>query len=233
MTRFMLEGCVEIGLSAMISMLLTERETFQNGWEVVSWLLSIVALVVMILAPILTWRLSQEYLKHLQEGNEEKNETDELFEGYRANKAALIYPFVFFLRRYLMILILTVMPWSKYSQILGQIYGTIFVIYYLSHFRPFTEGFLNLQERVNEITVLFAAYPLFVFTDWVGDEDRKTEAGWYLVSCILLNILFNIAVLVYFLCKDLIRKAKRKYIIANKKAEREMKLRKEKEEQEA
>ena len=132
-----------------------------------------------------------------------------------------------------MILILTVMPWSKYAQILGQIYGTIAVIYYLSAFKPFTDGFMNLQERVNEITVLLAAYPLFVFTDWVPDDDRKMEAGWYLVSCILLNILFNIAVLVYFLCKDLIRKLKRKWIINNKKIELERKLQKEKEEQEA
>ena len=80
---------------------------------------------------------------------------------------------------------------------------------------------------------MLAAYPLFVFTDWVSDDDRKMEAGWYLVSSILLNIFFNIAILVYFLCKDLIRKAKRRYIIMNKKAEREIKLRKEKEEQEA
>ena len=132
-----------------------------------------------------------------------------------------------------MILILTVMPWSKYAQILGQIYGTMAVIYYLSYFKPFSEGFMNLQERVNEITVLLAAYPLFVFTDWVSDDDRKMEAGWYLVSSILLNIFFNIAILVYFLCKDLIRKAKRRYIIENKKVEREIKLRKEKEDQEA
>ena len=54
----MLEGCVEIGLSAMISVLMVEKETFENGWEVISWLLSVVALIGMLLAPIFTWRLS-------------------------------------------------------------------------------------------------------------------------------------------------------------------------------
>ena len=117
-TRFMLEGCVEIGLSAMIAIIMVERETFQNVWEVVSFLLAIAALVGLMYAPIFMWRLSTSHMKELEAGFK-TSKNSELLEGYRGNRGSLLYPFVFFTRRYLMIIILTVMPWSKYAQILG------------------------------------------------------------------------------------------------------------------
>jgi len=40
-----------------------------------------------------------------------------MFEDYREDKLALLYPVVFFLRRYAIILVLTVMPKLKYAQI--------------------------------------------------------------------------------------------------------------------
>lgn len=105
------------------------------------------------------------------------------------------------------------------------------MIYYLTYYRPYEEKFLNFQEQVNEITVLIAAYPLFVFTEWVSEEDRRLDAGWYLIGCILLNIMFNITVLMYFMVKDTYRKCKRAYNISNAKALKEMKERKKREDE--
>ena len=42
-----------------------------------------------------------------------------------------------------------------------------------------------------------ATYPLYCFTQFVTNLDRRLEAGWFLVACILLNILFNVILLVY------------------------------------
>lgn len=170
-TRFLLEGCLEIGLSVMISILMAEEETFENFGEIFSFLMAVVTLFGLIFALIQVWRLSKMHLNDLEQG--EESPYAELFEGHRPDRAALLYQFVFLSRRYLMICVLTIMPWSKYVQMLSQIWATIFVICYLIMNRPFVDRFLNWQETINEFTVLIAAYPLYVFTNWVWDEERR------------------------------------------------------------
>ena len=73
----------------------------------------------------------------------------------------------------------------------------MFVIVHLWGSRPYESLFLNRQELINEFMVLLAAYPLYCFTPWVWDMDRRIEAGWLIVIIILFNIAFNISLLVY------------------------------------
>ena len=57
--------------------------------------------------------------------------------------------------------------------------------------------FARFQETCNEVIVLVATYPLFCFTPWLYDLDRRIDVGWCLVGCILLVVVFNISVLLY------------------------------------
>ena len=84
----------------------------------------------------------------------------------------------------------------------------MYVIGYVARDQPFLSPSMNKQELVNEMTVLIAAYPLLVFTNWVPNEERKLDAGWFVVACICLNVMFNISVLIVEICKSAILRIK-------------------------
>ena len=81
---------------------------------------------------------------------------------------AYYYKVIFFLRRYLMLGILTLLPINELLQIQVQMLSTIWVIAYLWHTRPYKSNLLNNTETLNEFTVLVAAYPLLGFTEWMS-----------------------------------------------------------------
>ena len=68
-----------------------------------------------------------------------------------------------------------------------------------------------MQEIINEWTVLVAAYHLFIFTEWVTDQNRRLEFGWSLIAVIGLNVAFNFAVLANFAIRSCIDRVKTKY----------------------
>ena len=117
--------------------------------------------------------------------------------SYRPNRKSMLYKIVFFLRRYSVILVLTLLPGNTLSQILTTMISTMVVIAYVSGIRPHARASINNQEIINEITVLIASYPLLIFTSWVWDMDSRVNAGWFLIACILLNVLLNMSILIF------------------------------------
>ena len=87
--------------------------------------------------------------------------------------------------------------------------------------RPFISKPLNMQEQLNEMTVLIAAYPLFCFTNFLWDTERRLEAGWFLVACIATNVLFNITFLLVMLCATNLKRFRRWWIRRQKIKARE------------
>ena len=79
--------------------------------------------------------------------------------------------------------------------------------------------------------VMIATYPLYCFTDWVWDSQRRIEAGWLIVFIIVFNIVFNIALLIYQVIKLSCQKLKYK-IIRNRKM-KDRKQKRQEEEQKA
>lgn len=60
--RFLLEGCIEIGISAVIQIITTEEEIFDDNDEVFAYVLAIMALTSLFFAPIIFWRMTSLYL---------------------------------------------------------------------------------------------------------------------------------------------------------------------------
>ena len=59
-TRFLLEGCLEIGVSAIISVLMIEKQSFMGFWEAVSTITAFISLALLLVAPfILIWKIRQ------------------------------------------------------------------------------------------------------------------------------------------------------------------------------
>ena len=66
---------------------------------------------------------------------------------------------------------------------------------YTAYVLPYKDFMQNVQEVINECTVLIAAYHLFGFTEWIFDMERRIELGWTLIGTIVLNVVFNFAIL--------------------------------------
>ena len=65
-TRFLLESCLEIGLSAMICIFMIEAETFKDVWESVSTISAFLSLLALLFAPFVLVMLTRKYLKDIK-----------------------------------------------------------------------------------------------------------------------------------------------------------------------
>ena len=59
--RFLLESCLETGLSAMICVLMIEGKTFEYSWEAVSTIFAIISLIGLLIAPFAFCRFTRRY----------------------------------------------------------------------------------------------------------------------------------------------------------------------------
>ena len=110
-TRFLLESCIEIGLSAMICVLHLNEDSYENYWEIVSTGFAFISLFVLVVFPCYLNKLSKRFLEEAKiAGDPKESPYYPLFEDYNARKEALIYVIVFFLRRYALILGMTLLP---------------------------------------------------------------------------------------------------------------------------
>ena len=99
------------------------------------------------------------------------------------------------------------------------------MIAYIWTVQPYENPSTNRRELINELIVFVAAYPLFVFTGDVYNEELCIQVGWFIIACILLNVMLNMiflichaVVIVYCKIKYCyIRSVKRKKYIAEQK----------------
>lgn len=68
--RFLLEGCLEIGLSAMITVLMMDGENFKSFWEAVSTSGAFLSLVCLFIAPFALIFVTRKYLKDFEATND-------------------------------------------------------------------------------------------------------------------------------------------------------------------
>ena len=196
--RFLLESSFELGLSAMITVKMMSSENFDTFWESVSTSCAFVTLVCLSIAPLALIRITKTYVGEvLGMQDETQHRHYEMLGSYRPNRRSMLYSIVFFLRRYTVILVLTMLPGNALAQILTTMLSTMVVIAYVGGIRPHANSNVNRQEIINEITVLVASYPLLFFTKWVWDMDMRLNAGWFLIACIILNCLFNMTILLF------------------------------------
>ena len=76
----MLEGCLEMGLSALISVVMIRKESLEDYWEVATLTTAILSLIVLIITPCYLKRIQNKYLNQVDEGMDKKeSEHYELF----------------------------------------------------------------------------------------------------------------------------------------------------------
>lgn len=85
------------------------------------------------------------------------------------------------------------------------------MITYVAYFRPFKSTALNNLEVFNECSIILVIYCLFSFTDFVDDSSVKQTMGWVVIIIVLLNLLTNMATMIYLTVREAcIRRKKKK-----------------------
>jgi len=116
------------------------------------------------------------------------------------------------MRRFTVILILTLLPLYRLVQIIAHLASTSVMVVFLIRVKPFYRQTVNIQEILNEISVIIAGFHLFIFTEWV-ERDGRIIMGWSLIAVIGLNVIMNMVMLAYVVFHMMCIKARRKYAI--------------------
>ena len=73
----------------------------------------------------------------------------------------------------------------------------LFMMIYTGIVEPLETKLRNHLELFNEACIDIACLHLFVFTDWVNQEEQY-DMGWSLYFVIIINIFFNSIFILYY-----------------------------------
>ena len=217
--RFFMESCNELGLAAMVTIKMAEGDRWEHLADSIDLVFAYVALALLIMTPFVLYYYGRRLLyRRLGMTEQEADAITSLFDQYREDDIVGIrFTVIFFLRRFIMIAILTSLPTMKLAQIGSQLYLSMMITIFTVHYLPYDYPIQNKQESVNEITVLFGSYHLFMFTNWISDEEKRYMLGWSIIGFIGLNICFNIFLALYVGMQGICRKFKLKALKASHK----------------
>ena len=110
--RYFLEGCLEIGLVAMISVVKFDSERLKETWFAAGYILAFFFLLGLVVSPFYMICAIKQFLKAVKEGNLiVGNRYLQLFSVYKADTfASCAYSILFILRRFTVVIILTLLP---------------------------------------------------------------------------------------------------------------------------
>lgn len=209
--RFLLEGCIELGISYMLCVLQVKARNFEHFWEGFSTTSAILTLILSLATPVYLFFVVQKYHAN-PESEENKKEFAQLFTHLKPkNKQALLVSVVFLARRMLMVFIITILPKARNVQINIMLVSALLVMGYTTYVKPYLSQKENLQETLNEVNVVLASYHLFCFTEFVVDPVQRSRIGYSLITLIIVNIIYNCAMMSVTIVKEFKREVKRRY----------------------
>mmetsp|Transcript_5324 Transcript_5324/g.7133 ORF Transcript_5324/g.7133 Transcript_5324/m.7133 type:complete len:94 (-) Transcript_5324:1150-1431(-) len=83
---------------------------------------------------------------------------------------------------------------------------------FTAHYLPYKVSLQNKQEAFNEWTVLASSYHLFMFTNWISDEERRYELGWSFIALICVNVIINFGLAGFVGAQAFCRRLKLRYL---------------------
>ena len=130
-------------------------------------------------------------------------------EGKR--KSALIYPFLFILRRLLFMASVIFMADFTWSQIAIQFSSCFTLVIYFGYVWPFESHSLTKIEIFNELASILLCYMMLCFTDWIPTAQMRYTLGWVFIMIIALHLGTHLALMIkntYLTAKE---KARERY----------------------
>ena len=71
----------------------------------------------------------------------------------------------------------------------------------LKYLRPYTEQFSETREVLNEVLIMFMAYHMFAFTDYIPDPILRHKIGISCLSFLALHLTFNLGLIFMTTCR--------------------------------
>ena len=195
---FMLESCVEIGITSSICLLMINGDRVSSFWEVFSTCLAFFFAGALVIAPLHVLISGIRVNRAYNEGDDEAvEENGHLFEGKNLESGlAVQHSTIFFVRRYILMFLVVFLPETRNTQITVQINATLLFIAFVMHSKPYTEPIMNKQEIANEVIVLLCSYLLLYYTEFVTDMEVRYNIGWVHMLLIGVNVLMNLSIMV-------------------------------------
>ena len=111
-------------------------------------------------------------------------------------KSALIYPFLFMLRRLLFTASVIFMADFTWSQIALQFSSSFFLVIYFGHVWPFESHSITRIEIFNEIASILLCYMMLCFTDWIPTAQMRYTMGWVFILIIAMHLSTHLALMI-------------------------------------
>ena len=104
----------------------------------------------------------------------------------------LLYFIVFYLRRFIFVIVLVFLSNYKSFQILVINIQAILVFMYVALINPYQSKFMNRIEKFNEIITILTLDFLFTLTDFTMSAHSRTANGWFIISLFYFQVIVNI-----------------------------------------
>lgn len=192
--RFGLECYLELCLSSMIRFKNFNNDTYSDRFH--STFATMIFVAVLLYAG---FSLVFLQLRFASLNNEESTARfGDLYLGVKTkDRTAVLFPFVFMLRRLLYASILVFWSQQNYFQIQTIIFKCSLIMIYTGYFRPFSKRLSNWIELMNDALTVLCSYFLIIFSNVVSDPYTRYVSGWPLIGLVCFIILINLLVIMY------------------------------------
>lgn len=124
------------------------------------------------------------------------------------NLVCAMYHMIFLARRFIIVMLLMFAEENKFLQIMSFLSLSLVNLGILINFRPFKENASNNVEIVNEITIYLCNTATYCILNDGTEEEFKTFMGDQLMNVCILNMLINLAIVVFSTIKQSYQKCK-------------------------
>mmetsp|Transcript_8669 Transcript_8669/g.10695 ORF Transcript_8669/g.10695 Transcript_8669/m.10695 type:complete len:406 (-) Transcript_8669:168-1385(-) len=193
--RFFLEGCLDIGLCAALNILYLQEPGVYMEWETLFDVVNNVTLFLLSVAIIILpfwilWFYCNNFSKWRDEHFEEKYGA--VFEGLKKDqRSSLGYPIIFTLRRFALVLVVTIGRNSLVVQICVMLFFSTTQVAYLTTYSPSEDKLGMKLDLFNEVTTVVLVDLLTVFS--AGNQFKfDLEADIFFLSCLLGNLCVHL-----------------------------------------
>ena len=192
--RFALEAYLELSLSSMIRF---KNYRWENGNERFhSTFATIIYLGLLVFLCFSLFFLQTNFLTLNSESS--RRRYGDLYLGLQTReRTALVFPFVFMMRRLIYAGILVYWSERNYFQIQTIIFKCSLIMIFTGYMRPFNRRLANNIELINDAFIVVCSYFLIIFSPLVSDAQTRYISGWPIIGLIGVLISINLSVITY------------------------------------
>ena len=198
---FIMEGSLDIAICCSLNYIYIDINGDGLKWDNIFLVVNNITFFVMVILVFIFpfWAVIFYCLKFEKWEEEEFEEKyGSVFEGLKKDqRSSIAYSFIFFLRRFALVIIVTVGRKLLFAQIITMVFFSVLQVAYLETYNPSEEPLIQKLDIFNEITTVILVDLLTIFSH--GNILKFDLEGDIAFLALLLG---NLSVHLYFLFKS-------------------------------